>query len=93
VSVGWHEVLDDMEGRLDDVDRELKTGGPAVSPFELPEGLGPLPPELRHRATLALHRTHSKQLEAEQARDRIAEALRQGRTAARQPAAYLDTWI
>jgi hypothetical protein len=93
VSVGWHDVLDDMERRLDDVDRELRTGGPPVSPFELPAELGPLPVELQERARLALRQTRSKQAEVEAARDRIADALRQSRTVAREPAAYLDTWM
>jgi hypothetical protein len=82
-----------MERRLDDVDRELRTGGPAVSPFALPADLGPLPAELRERARRALQETRSKEAEAEAARDRVADALRQGRTVAREPAAYLDTWI
>jgi hypothetical protein len=93
VSVGWPEVLDDIEERLADVDRELRTGGPAVSPFALPSGLGPLPADLRERARRALGQTQARQAEAEQARDRLGDALRQGRTATREPAAYLDTWI
>jgi hypothetical protein len=91
--VGWHDVLDDMERRLDDVDRELTTGGPAVSPFELPADLGPLPADLRERARRALQETRAKQIEVEVARDRVADALRQGRTVPREPAAFLDTWI
>jgi hypothetical protein len=82
-----------MERRLDDVDRELSTGGPAVPTFVLPEGLGPLPVDLRERARRALRETRSKQAEVEAARDRIADALRQSRTMPREPAAYLDTWI
>jgi hypothetical protein len=93
VSVGWHEVLDDIEARLTDVDRQLTAAGPAVSAFELPDGLGPLPADLRPRAERALRQTHRKQLDAEKARDRIADALRRGRTTTREPAAYLDTWI
>ncbi len=93
MSVGWPEVLDDIEERLVDVDRELTTGGPAVSPFALPAGLGPLPADLRERARQALRQTRVQQAEAEQARDRIGDALRPGRTATREPAAYLDTWI
>jgi hypothetical protein len=86
-------VLDDIEGRLVDVDHQLSTGGPAVSPFVLPDDLGPLPVELRHRAERALSRTQAKQTEVEGARQRIAEALRQGRTTVREPASYIDTWI
>ena len=83
--MGWPEVLDDIEGRLADVDRELSTGGPAVSAFELPADLGPLPDELRQRAGRALHQTRIKQAEAERARDLIADALRQGRVVPRGP--------
>jgi hypothetical protein len=93
VSVGWDEVLDDMEGRLAEVDRELSTGTPSVSAFVLPADLGPLPDELRQRAGRALIQTRIKQAEAERARDRIADALRQGRLVPREPAAYLDTWM
>ena len=91
--MGWHEVLDDIENRLAEVDRELSTGGPAVSPFTLPPDLGPLPADLRGRAVRALDQNRAKQAQAEAARDRVAHALRQGRTASREPAAYLDTWI
>ncbi len=91
--MGWPEVLDDMERRLADVDTELGTGGPAVPPFVLPADLGPLPADLRQRATRALRQTQAKQAEVEAARDRIADALRQGRVVTREPAAYLDTWI
>jgi hypothetical protein len=90
--VGWHEVLDEIEDRLADVDRELSTGGPAVSPFSLPPDLGPLPAHLRSRAMRALDQTRAKQAQAEATRDGIAEALRRGRAASREPAAYLDTW-
>jgi hypothetical protein len=91
--VGWHEVLDDIETRLTDVDRQLTTAGPAVPPFELPDDLGPLPADLRHRAERALRETRRKQLDAEAARDKIADALHRGRTTTREPPAYLDTWI
>ena len=91
--MGWPELLDDIERRLADVDRELSAGGPPVSAFELPDDLGPLPADLRPRATKALRHTLAKQAEAEKARDGIAEALRQGRMSPRGPAAYLDTWI
>ncbi|HXQ44555.1 MAG TPA: hypothetical protein VN816_07935 [Acidimicrobiales bacterium] len=91
--MGWPEVLDDIEGRLAEVDRELSTGTPSVSAFELPAGLGPLPDELRERAGRALRQTRIKQAEAERARDRIGDALHQGRVVPREPAAYLDTWI
>lgn len=91
--MGWPEVLEDIEHRLGDVDRALDSGGDAVSPFALPDGLGPLPAELRERAARALRETRTKQAEVETARDRIADALRQGRTVTREPAAYLDTWI
>jgi hypothetical protein len=81
-----------MENRLIEVDNELHSGGPAVSAFVLPENLGPLPDELRTRAERALSATRTKQAEVEMARDRIADALRQGRTVSREPATYLDTW-
>jgi hypothetical protein len=90
--MGWPEVLDDMERRLDDVDRELSSGGPAVAPFALPDDLGPLPVDLRERARRALTETRARQTEVEAARDRVAAALRQSRTVPREPAAYLDTW-
>jgi len=90
--MGWHEVLDDIESRLADVDRELKTGGPAVPAFVLPDDLGPLPEELRERVTHALRDTLAKQDLVEAARERVADALRQGRASTREPAAYLDTW-
>jgi hypothetical protein len=93
VSVGWPELLDDIERRLAQVDRELATGGPAVAPFEMPDDLGPLPPELRQRAERMLRETLTKQAAVEQARDRIVDALRQGRVAPPQPAAYFDTRI
>lgn len=91
--MGWPEVLDEMERRLADVDRELRSGGPAVAPWALPDDLGPLPAELRPRARQTLALTRAKQAEAEEARARIGEALRQGRTVAREPAAYVDTWV
>jgi hypothetical protein len=91
--VGWRELLDDVERRLADVDRELSTGGPPVSAFVLPDDLGPLPADLRQRAKKALRDTQIKQAQAEEARNGIAEALRQGRIDSREPAAYLDTWI
>lgn len=89
----WHELLDDIESRLADVERELRTGGPAVSPFVLPAGLGPLPAELRPRARRALRDTLAKLAEVEAARDLIADALRQGRIPSKASAAYIDTWI
>lgn len=91
--MGWPEVLDDMEGRLADVDGQLRTGGAAVSPFTLPADLGPLPPALHERARRALRQTEAAQARAEAARDGIADALRQSRTSGREPAAYLDTWM
>jgi hypothetical protein len=91
--VGWRELLEDIERRLADVDRELSTGGPAVSRFEMPDDLGPLPADLRQRAKNALRDTQAKQAQAEAARDGVAEALRKGRIDSREPAAYLDTWI
>ena len=91
--MGWRELLDDIERRLADVDRELRTGGPPVPPFELPPDLGPLPADLRQRAKNALRDTVAKQAQVEEARDGIAQALRQGRIDSREPAAYLDTWI
>ena len=91
--MGWRELLDDIERRLADADRVLSTGGPAVSAFEMPPDLGPLPVDLRQRAKKALRETEAKQARAEAARDGVAEALRQGRINSREPAAYLDTWI
>ncbi len=90
--MGWPEVLDGMEARLIEVERELTTGGPAVSAFTLPADLGPLPAELHQRAADALRRTRATQAQAEAARDRVADALRQSRSINREPAAYLDTW-
>jgi hypothetical protein len=91
--VEWSEFLDDVEGRLADVDRALNTGGAAVSPFEMPDDLGPLPEELQERASQALQATVAKQVEVETARNRIADALRQGRVVTREPAAYFDSVI
>jgi hypothetical protein len=59
----------------------------------MPDDLGPLPADLRHRAKQALRDTQDKQAQVEEARQGIAEALRQGRIDSREPAAYLDTWI
>jgi len=92
VSVDWPEVLDDMEDRLHDVERELSTGGPPVRAFVLPSGLGPLPADLRDRAVALLRGTLSKQADAEAARAKVAEAMRQGRVTRREPAAYFDSW-
>jgi hypothetical protein len=91
--VGWPEFLDDIESRLADVERELNSGGPAVSPFALPDDLGPLPEQLRERAAAALHRTEMMQAEVERARDRLGDALRRGRAVSREPAAYFDAWV
>jgi hypothetical protein len=91
--VGWRELLDDIERRLADVDRELTRGGPSVTAFVLPDDLGPLPADLRQRAKNALRDTQAKQAQVEEARNGIAQALRQGRIDSREPAAYLDTWI
>jgi len=88
--VGWPEFLDEVEHRLVDTDRMLITGGPGVSPFVMPDDLGPLPPELQERATRALRTTIAKQVEVETARDLMAGALRQGRVETREPAAYFD---
>jgi hypothetical protein len=90
--VDWPEVLDDMEDRLHDVDRELSTGGPPVRSFALPSGLGPLPAELRQRSTALLRETLRTQAAAEAARERVADAMRQGRATTREPAAYFDSW-
>jgi hypothetical protein len=82
-----------MEARLLDVDRELRGGGPAVTPLVLPADLGPLPADLRDRAVRTLRQTQAKQAQVEAARDGIADVLRQARVPSREPAAYLDTWI
>ena len=89
--MGWPEFLDDVEERLVDADRTLRTGEPVVSPFVMPGDLGPLPADLQQRATRALRSTVAKQIEVEAARDGVAEALRQGRVATREPASYVDT--
>ena len=91
--MGWPEVLDDVERRLAEVDRQLRTGGPAVSAFDLPGDLGPLPPDLAPRAERALRLTRIKQAQVEAARDRVGDALRPGREPGREPAAYVDTWM
>ncbi|HUY22926.1 MAG TPA: hypothetical protein VMV22_11390 [Acidimicrobiales bacterium] len=91
--MGWSEVLDDIERRLTDVKRGLRTGEPATTPFTLPEDLGPLPVQLRLRAQRALRATEAMQADVEEARDRIADALRRGRATTREPAAYVDTRI
>ncbi len=65
--MGWRELLEDIERRLADVDRELSTGGPAVSRFDMPDNLGPLPADLRQRAKNALRDTQAKQAQAEAA--------------------------
>lgn len=88
--MGWPEFLDDVEKRLVDVDRTLVTGGPAVTPFVMPDDLGPLPADLEERATRALRTTIAKQVEVEAARDRMADALRQRRLVPREPASYFD---
>jgi hypothetical protein len=89
--VGWPEFLDDVEERLVDADRMLLTGGPAVSAFVMPDDLGPMPPDLEDRAAKALRSTIARQVAVEAARDRVADALRQGRVETREPASYLDT--
>ncbi len=91
--MGWPEFLDDVEERLVDADRMLLTGGPAVTPFVMPDDLGPLPADLQDRAARALRRTVDKQVEVGAARDRVAGALRQGRVVSREPASYVDTRI
>jgi len=89
--VGWPEFLDEAEERLVDADRMLLTGEPAVSSFVMPDDLGPLPADLQERATKALRSTLAKQVEVEAARDRVGDALRQGRVVTREPASYVDT--
>ena len=91
--MAWPELLDEMERRLADVERGLTTGAVTVSPFVLPEDLGPLPPDLRERAARALRATVAMEAEVESSRERVADALRRSRVPTRRPAAYLDTRI
>jgi hypothetical protein len=91
--VGWSEVLDDMERRVAEVRRGLRTGDVSATPFTLPADLGPLPVELQWRAACALRETESVQADVEIARDRIVDALRLGRLTPREPAAYVDTRV
>jgi hypothetical protein len=49
----WGEVLDTLESRLFHYEQFLNGRGD-VPPYELPLGLGPIPPALRARARLVL---------------------------------------
>jgi hypothetical protein len=93
VPVRWPELLDDIERRLADVERGLTTGALAVSPFALPQDLGPVPEHLRARAAEALRQTLALETEVESTRERVADSLRRARVVTRMPAAYLDTRI
>ena len=89
----WDELLDDMERRLTEVERGLRTGSLEVTALTVPDDMEALPTELRTRAAHALRMTLAAQAEVEATRERIADTLRRGRTTVRQPAAYLDTRI
>lgn len=89
----WPELLDDIERRLADVKRGLTTGDVTVSPFVLPDDLGPVPPGLRAQVAQALRETLALEAEVESSRERVADALRQSRVPTRGPAAYIDTRI
>jgi len=87
----WAQALEDIERRLGDVEEGLRTGVFEVTPFALAGDLGPIPDELRERAQRALRATVAAELEVEQLRERIAEALRLGRARSAAFSAYVDT--
>ncbi|HTZ10246.1 MAG TPA: hypothetical protein VMB72_14310 [Acidimicrobiales bacterium] len=90
-AVTWAVVLDDMERRLGDVERGLRTGVFATTAVDLPGGLGPIPDALRQRAQRLLQATVAAEQEVEKVRERIADALRRGRTTSAPFSAYVDT--
>jgi hypothetical protein len=57
----WNAVLDVLEARIE-AHRAVLEGSPAVTPYELPAEIGPLPLELAGRACVILAR--QQELEA-----------------------------
>jgi hypothetical protein len=54
----WDELLDSMQRRLETIEAMFASDSHvAVEPFQLPEGIGPLPKELRDRAERLLSDT------------------------------------
>ncbi len=72
----WVAVLEEMEARVADVDRVLLQGGVPVSKLEIPDGLGPLPQNLRGRAERVYALTVDAEFRVEAARDGVLSALR-----------------
>lgn len=87
----WDELLDVMEDRVAAHDRSLRLGTPAPGPLEVPSDIGPLPFELKDRAECVLAATRLMAQRVMEARDQVAQALREGSAANhREPAAYVD---
>ncbi|HXW36139.1 MAG TPA: hypothetical protein VEJ87_16305 [Acidimicrobiales bacterium] len=87
----WADLLEHMEDRLAAHDFALRSGAAPPQPIEIPADIGPLPIELRDRAQCVLDATKSVAERVAEARDQVAQSLREGSSSeSRRPAAYLD---
>lgn len=73
----WDCLLDSMQGRIEVIEKIFEDEADvAVEPFVLPEGLGPLPRELRDRAERLLGETLIVEGRLEELMDTTARQLR-----------------
>lgn len=87
----WPELLDEMEQRLVASRRTLFEGAEPPPSFASPAGMGPLPDELRERATRVLIETSRLASSVRAARDQLASARRRSCASRRVFSAYVDT--
>ncbi len=92
----WTSLLDSMAKRLDLIERAFDSGAEAsVAVFELPEGIGPLPKELRETAEELLLKTQEVEKRLEAMMDATVKQLRRlpahrGFGIGRPAATYID---
>ena len=91
----WYSVLDDLDAHLLRQEDALELGqAELIVAFEVPPGLGPLPPNLEPRFALLSRRSAALIREVATRRDAIAHrlaALPRHRATPRPVASYLDT--
>jgi len=93
----WYSVLDDLDAHLLRQEEALELGQAAlIVAFEVPPGLGPLPPNLEPRFALLGRRSDALLREIATRRDALAQrlaALPRHRATPRPTACYLDTSV
>jgi hypothetical protein len=88
--MNWADVLEEMEKRVADAKQVIMAGGAPPSEFSLPDDIGPLPPELRARATAVYVATVALQRKITKAQAGILEALRRGSRRPPATASFVD---